>query len=99
MIDFKAELRRRVQALYKIALDFLDEDEARDLFCSIMKRGRGKRGLGRNPAHTLTSAAERKRRARESRFKFELVRELTEADLRRLEQSFIDRLDAIGDKK
>jgi hypothetical protein len=27
MIDFKAELTQRVQVLYKIALDFLDEDD------------------------------------------------------------------------
>ena len=49
MIDFEVELRQRLQVLYEIALDFLDEDEARDLFCSITKRKRGKRGVGRNP--------------------------------------------------
>jgi hypothetical protein len=101
MIDFKAELRQRLQALYEIALDFLDEDEARDLFCSITKRRRGKRGLGRNPNPHPEPEAERKRRARDParRFKIEVERELTETDLRRLEQSFTDRLTAIADKR
>jgi hypothetical protein len=99
MIDFKAELRQRVEALYKIALDFLDEDEARDLFCSVTKRGRGKRGLGRNPTQPPTKEAERKRRAREREIRMEIGRELTETDLRHLEQSFIDRVNGIADKK
>lgn len=97
MIDFEVELRQRLQVLYEIALDFLDEDEARDLFCSITKRKRGKRGVGRNPNRCPSKEAERKRRAREPRWEF--ARELTEADLRRLEQSFTDRLAAIADKK
>lgn len=49
MVDLQAELKRRLQALYEIALGFLSEEEARDLFCSIRKRGRGKRGHGLNP--------------------------------------------------
>jgi hypothetical protein len=96
MIDFKVELRQRLEVLYEIALDFLHEDEARDLFCSSTKRRRGKRGPGRNPNRCPSKEAERKRRAREPRL--ELPRELTEADLRRLEQSFEDRLAAIADK-
>jgi hypothetical protein len=97
MIDFEAVLRQRVQALYQIAQDFLGEDEARDLFCSITKRRRGKRGLGRTLVDRPSKEAERKRRARELRM--ELERELTEADLRHLEQSFIDRVNGIADKK
>jgi hypothetical protein len=38
MIDLQAELKQRIQALYEIALDFLSEEEARDLFCSVTKR-------------------------------------------------------------
>jgi hypothetical protein len=49
MIDFKAEIKQVAGELYKIALDYMDEEEARDLFISITKRGRGKRGFGRNP--------------------------------------------------
>ena len=86
-----------MQALYQIAQDFLGEDEARDLFCSITKRRRGKRGLGRTLVDRPSKEAERKRRAREPRM--ELERELTEADLRHLEQSFIDRVNGIADKK
>lgn len=97
MIDFEAVLRQKVQGLYRIASDFLGEDQARDLFLSVTKRGRGKRGLGRTPSDHPSEGAERKRLARAPRFTIE--RELTEADLRVLEQSFTDRLKEIADKK
>ena len=96
MIDFEAELRQKVQALYRIALDFLSEEEARELFCSVTKRGRGKRGLGRDRNPRPNKEAERRRRSREAGLQIEIERELTEADLRRLEQSFRDRLNGIA---
>lgn len=100
MIDLEAELKQRIQALYEIALGFLSEEEARHLFCSITKRGRGKRGLGRNPDPRPSKDAERKRRAREGPpLNIEIVRSLTEEDLRGIERSFIDRMDSIADKK
>jgi hypothetical protein len=95
MIDLEAELRRRVQALYRVALDLMSEEEARDLFCSITKRGRGKRGSGRNPGPP-SKEAERKRRAREP--KYEIVGELTEADLYLLDKYTQARLNGT-DKK
>jgi hypothetical protein len=97
MIDFKAEIKQVAGELYKLALDFMDDEEARDLFISITKRGRGKRGLGRNPVPNPSTATERKRLARMRWFKLELGRELTQDDLRTLEQSFRDRLSSITD--
>jgi hypothetical protein len=100
MIDLQAELKQRIQALYEIALDFLSEEEARDLFCSVTKRRRGKRGLGRNPNPRPTKETKRKRDAREPRMEIERV--LTEADLtdlRKSDQLLIDRMDGIADKK
>lgn len=99
MVDLQAELKRKLQALYEIALGFLSEEEAHDLFCSITKRGRGKRGHGLNPNPRPTKEAERKRQAREPSIRFEIVRELTKEDLRRRDQYFIDRMNAIADKK
>jgi hypothetical protein len=78
MIDFEAVLKQKVQGLYKIASDFLGEEEARDLFRSVTKLGRGKRGLGQNPSVRPSKATERKRLARAPQFAIE--RELTEAD-------------------
>jgi hypothetical protein len=46
---FKEEIKQVAGELYKIALDYMDEEEARDLFISITKRGHGKRGFGRKP--------------------------------------------------
>ena len=99
MVDLQAELKRRLQALYEIALGFLSEEEARDLFCSITKRGRGKRRHGLNPNPRPSKEAERKRRAREPALRFEIVGELTEEDLRRSDQFFIDQMDSIADNK
>jgi hypothetical protein len=99
MVDLQAELKRRLQALYEIALGFLSEEEARDLFCSITKRGRGKRGHGLNPNPHPTPETERKRRAREPALGFEIIRELTEEELRRSDQFFIDQMNSIADKK
>ena len=97
MIYFKAEIKQVAGEFYKIALDYMDEEEARELFISITKRGRGKRGLGRNPSPNPSKGTERKRLARMPRFEF--VRNLTQDDLRTLEQSFRDRLNSITDKK
>ena len=100
MIDLEAELKQRIQALYEIALDFLSEEEARHLFCSITKRGRGKRGPGRSPHPRPGKDAERKRRAREGPpLHVEIVRSLTEEDVRSIDQFYIDRMDSIADKK
>ena len=94
-----AELKRRLQALYAIALDLMGEEEARGLFCSIPKRARGKRGPARNYNPPPTKEAERKRRAREPRIEFKIVRSLTKEDIERLNQHYIDRMNGIGDKK
>jgi hypothetical protein len=99
MVDLQAELKRRLQALYEIALGFLSEEEARNLFCSITKRGRGKRGRGLNPNPRPSREAERKRQAREPAVWLKVGRQLTEEDLRRWGQSLIDQMDSIGDKK
>jgi hypothetical protein len=100
MIDWEAELKRRLQALYAIALDFMSEEEARALFCSVTKRGRGKRGPSRNSNPPPSKEAERKRRVREGPpLQFEVVRPLTKADIERIDQHFIDRLNGITDKK
>jgi len=99
MIDWEAELKRRLRALYAIALDFMSKEEARALFCSITKRGRGKRGPARTLNPPPSKEAERKRRAREPRIEFENERPLTEADIERMDQHFLDRLNSIGDKK
>jgi hypothetical protein len=88
-----------LQALYAIALDLMGEDEARSLFCSIPKRGRGKRGPARNYNPPPTKEAERKRRTREPRIEVEIVRRLTKEDIERLNQHYIDRMNGIGDKK
>jgi hypothetical protein len=98
-LDADTELRRRVRALHEIAVDFLGDEEARDLFCSVTKRGHGKRGPGRNPAPQPTKEAERKRRARLGIISMKLGRELTEEDLRRYNQHYIDRMNSIADKK
>jgi hypothetical protein len=95
----EAELKRRLQALYAIALYLMSEEEARALFCSIPKRGRGKRGPARNYNPPPSKEAERKRRAREPRIEFEIVRSLTKEDIERLDQHFINRMNSIGDKK
>jgi hypothetical protein len=97
MIDFEAEIKQAARALYRIACDFMGEEEGRDLFISITKRGRGKRGLGRNPSPNPSKGTERKRVARMPRI--EIGRELTEDDLRRLDQSFRDRMSGITAKK
>jgi hypothetical protein len=98
MIDVKAELRQRLQALYEIALGFLSEEEARDLFCSIAKRRPGKRGPARKLNPHPTKEADRKRRAREPRIEF--IRELTDGDLRTYDRVLLDRMDRIiADKK
>jgi hypothetical protein len=99
MVDLQAELKRRLQALYEIALGFLSEEEARDLFCSITKRGRGKRGHGLNRNPRPSKEAERKRHAREPAIRFEIERELTEEDLQKSDQFFIDQMDSLADKK
>ena len=99
MIDFKAEIKQVAGKLYKVALDYMDDEEARDLFISITKRGRGKRELGRNLVPNPSKATERKRLARVRRLDVEIERELTQDDLRTLEQSFRDRLSSITDKK
>jgi hypothetical protein len=66
----------------------LSEEEARDLFCSNTKRGRGKRGHGLNPNPHPTPETERKRRAREPALGFEIIHELTEENLRRSDQFY-----------
>jgi hypothetical protein len=98
-MDLEAELKRRVQALYEIALDLLSEEEARDLFCSVTKRARGKRGPGRSPMRSPSQEAERKRRKREVELHFEIVRPLTAADLLRMDEFYLGRMNGIGDKK
>jgi hypothetical protein len=95
----EAELRRRLQALYAIALDLMSEEEARALFCSIPKRGRGKRGPARNYNPPPSKEAKRKRRAREPRIEFVIGRSLTIEDIERSDQHFIDRMNGIADKK
>jgi hypothetical protein len=95
----EAELKRRLQALYAIALDLMSEEEARVLFHSIPKRGRGKRGPARNYNPPPNKEAERKRRAREPRIEIEIVRSVTKEDIERLDQHFIDRMNGIADKK
>jgi hypothetical protein len=95
----EAELRRRLQELYAIAVDCMSEEEARALFCSIPKRGRGKRGPARNYNPPPSKEAERKRRAREPRIEFVTVRDLTKEEVERLDQRYIDRMNSIGDKK
>jgi hypothetical protein len=95
----EAELKRRLQALYAIALDFMSEEEARVLFCSIPKRGRGKRGPARYYNAPPSKEAERKRRAREPRIEFKIVRSLTKDDIERSDQHLIDRMNGIGNKK
>lgn len=100
MGKLETELRRKLQALYAIALDFMSEEEARALFCSITRRGRGKRGPGRNLHRSPTRETERKRRTREGPpIHFEVVRALTKADIEWGDQYFIDRMNAIADKK
>jgi hypothetical protein len=94
-----AELKRRLQALYAIALEFMGEEEARSLFCSIPKRARGKRGPARNYNPSPTKEAERKRRAREPHFELKIVRRLTKEDIERRDQHYIDLMNGIGDKK
>jgi hypothetical protein len=44
MIDLQAELKQKIQALYEIALDFLSEEEARDL--SALSRSAGAQSEG-----------------------------------------------------
>ena len=95
----EAELKRRLQALYAIALDLMSEEEARVLFCSIPKRGRGKRGPARNYVPPPSKEAERKRRAREPRIEFKVERNLTKDDIAKSDQYFIDRMNGIADKK
>jgi len=100
MIDLEAELKRRRQELYAIALDLMTEEEARALFYSIPKHGRGKRGLARNPNPIPSKDAERKRRTREGPpLQIEIERALTKADIERMDQYFIDRMNGIAEKK
>jgi hypothetical protein len=99
MVDFKAELERKVRALYQIALEFISEEEARALFCSVTKRGRGKRGPSRILDPSPNKDAERKRRAREPLITFEIERPLTEEDIRRSDKYFLGRMDSISDKR
>jgi hypothetical protein len=54
--------------------------EARDVFCSISKRERGKRGPARHLYPDPSKDADRKRRAREPHIEFKIVRELTTED-------------------
>jgi hypothetical protein len=98
--DLQAELKRRLQALYEIALDVMSDEEAGALFYSIPKRGRGKRGPGRNPHPTPSKDAVRKRRKREGPpLQIEIERELTKADIERMDQYFIDRMNRIAVEK
>jgi hypothetical protein len=100
ILIWEAELKRRLQALYAIALESMSEKEARALFCSITKRGRGKRGPARSSHPPPSKEAERKRRAREGPpVQIEIVRHLTEADIEGIDQHFIDRLNNVADKK
>jgi hypothetical protein len=99
MPDADAELKRRVQALYEIAVGLLGEEEARDVFCSVTKRGRGKRGPGRNPQSRPTREAERKRLARTPKYKWKVIRSLTAGDYRDLNQYYIDAMNDIAAKK
>jgi hypothetical protein len=108
MVDLKAELERKLRALYQVALEFMSEEEVHDLFRSVIpKRGVGQRGpdlhgRGGKPRSTSKEAL-RKRRSREARetrgVSIEIERELTEADLRESEQSIIDRMNSIADNK
>lgn len=100
MIDLQAELEKRLRALYALALDFLSEEEARTLFCSVTKRRRGQRGPGRKPSAAPNREAERKRRARNPPLHFRIERELTREDIERIDQLYLGRMDAIiSDKK
>jgi hypothetical protein len=99
MIDFEAEIKQVSGELYKIALDYMDEEEARDFSFPSPSAGAGSGGFGRNPVPNPSPAIERKRLARMRGFKMELGRALTRDNLRRLEQSFRDRLNRITDKK
>jgi hypothetical protein len=100
MASAEAELKRRLQALYAIALDFMSEEEARVIFCSITKRGRGKRGRGRTPSCHPSKEAERKRRVREGApLQLEIVRPLTKGDIEWADQHFRCRMNGIADKR
>ena len=91
MVDLQAGLKRRLQVIYETALGFLNEEEARDLSCSIIpKRGRGKRGpdLHARGGKPPNKEAIRTRRSREPRIRFEFVRPLTEADIRSSDQRY-----------
>jgi len=59
MIDFEAEIKQVSGELYKIALDYMDEEEARDFSFPSPSAGAGSGGFGRNPVPNPRKCATR----------------------------------------
>jgi hypothetical protein len=81
--DWEPDVKQAVTKLWNIAVERLGEDRARELFVTVTKRGRGKRGAGRNLA-APSKAAARMRRSYIPKdgqgLTIQVERELTEKD-------------------
>jgi hypothetical protein len=95
--DWEPEVKEALADLWELAVDLLGEDKARALFVAVTKRGRGKRGPGRNPG-SPSKAAARMRQSyvpidqRGPPIEFKVVRELTQADLSQIDADIAARL-------
>jgi hypothetical protein len=94
--NWEPDVKRGIAELWRIAVELLGEDRARELFVHVTKRRRGQRGPGRNLG-SPSKAAKRMRlsyilKGAEGGTR-RIVRELTEEDLedlRRYEEEITD---------